>query len=177
MVPRPRLLAAALLIVVGGTGAASCAAPDRPRQVDLLEELPGAEKRAGGDIETAVRPEIASLSGRVTPSLVMRVPARVTWPVELPVHAEFRTAAILSSGDGRDVQLRIGLSDDRTYEDVTRMAVTDSWQPLIVSLRRFSEWKFSLFYQPLFRPWRLVINAEGQPGAEVTLERPLLTGM
>jgi hypothetical protein len=155
---------------------AACTEPaGRPQEVDLLATLPSADARAGSDVRTAVRPDVVTVAGDSRTALVLRAPARVTWPVDLPHHAELRTAVALLPDGPQDVTVRIGLSDDRVYEDVARFSVAPGWQAQVVDLRRFSEWKFSLFYEPLRRSWRLVINAEGPPGGQVALDRPVLT--
>ncbi len=155
---------------------AACAGPTgRPQEVDLLATLPSAEVRAGSDVLNSVRPDVVTVGGDSRTALVLRVPARVTWPTDLPFHAALRTAVATLPGGPQDVILRIGISDDRVYEDLVRVSATTGWRAQVVDLRRFSEWKFSLFYQPLRRSWRLVINAEGTPGGQVALDRPVIT--
>ncbi|MCC7185541.1 MAG: hypothetical protein IT185_04820, partial [Acidobacteria bacterium] len=51
-----------------------------------------------------------------------------------------------------------------------------AWMPQVIDLRRFSEVKFSLFYQPRFLTWRVVVNVTGPAGAGVALARPVLVG-
>lgn len=154
----------------------ACVEPaGRPQEVDLLAMLPSAEVRAGSDVQTAVRPGVVTMGGDSRTALVLRVPARVTWPTDLPRHAALRTAVAVLPDGPQDVTIRVGLSDDRVYEDVARFGAGPDWQSQVVDLREFSEWKFSLFYQPLRKTWRLVINAEGTPGGQVALDRPVLT--
>lgn len=171
-----RLLAVLGVAIAAAMLSTACAGPSgRPQEVDLLAMLPSAEVRAGSDVLTAVRPDVVTVAGDSRTALVLRVPARVTWPTDLPFHAALRTAVTLLPDGPQDVTLRIGISDDRVYEDVARFTSTPGWQVQVVDLRRFSEWKFSLFYQPLRKSWRLVINAEGTPGGEVALDRPVIT--
>jgi len=170
MVSRPG--AVALVVIL----ASACAeSRSRPQEVDLLATLPSAEVRAGSDVLTAVRPDIVTVVGDPRTALVLRTPARVTWSVDLPLHTALRTAVALLPEGSQEVTIRIGMSDDRVYEDVARFSATPEWQTQVVDLRRFSEWKFSLFYQPLRTSWRVVINAEGPPGGLVALDRPVLT--
>ncbi|MDA1305754.1 MAG: hypothetical protein O2917_00655 [Acidobacteria bacterium] len=116
-----------------------------------------------------------TVAGDSRTALVLRVPARVTWSTDLPFHAALHTAVAVLPDGPQDVTLRIGISDDRVYEDLVRVSANPGWQAQVVDLRRFSEWKFSLFYQPLRKSWRLVINAEGTPGSQVALDRPVIT--
>jgi len=155
---------------------AGCGAddPNRPAEVDLLAALPGAERR-GPD---AVRSDVVGIDGDVRTALVMRAPARVSWPVVLPLHARLVTAVALvpvpESSVPQAVTVRVGLTDGRRYQDVGRIVVTGSWQPVTLDLREHSEWKFSLFYQPLWKHWRLVFNADATPGGTVAWDRPVL---
>jgi hypothetical protein len=167
-----RLRAAVLLVLLSS----ACAETGgHPQEVDLLTALPSAEVRAGSDVSTAVRPDVVTIAGDSRTALVLRTPARVTWTTSLPVHAVLRTSVALLPDGPQDVTIRVGLSDNRLYEDLTRVAAAPGWQAQVVDLRRFSEWKFSIFYQPLRQTWRLVINAEGPPGGQVALDRPVLT--
>jgi len=169
-------VAAVLGATIGVLLSTACSEPaGRPQEVDLLAKLPSAEVRAGSDVLTAVRPDVVTVAGDSRTALVLRVPARVTWRTDLPFHAALRTAVATLPEGPQDVTIRVGISDDRVYEDVARFNSTPGWQAQVVDLRRFSEWKFSLFYQPLRRSWRLVINAEGTPGGLVALDRPVIT--
>ncbi len=150
----------------------------RPAEVDLLAHLPLAERRAGGNIDEAIRMDVVAVQGDARTALVMRAPARVTWPVTLPLHAQFRSALALvpdASVLPQGVSVRIGLSDGRTYREIGKAEAAGTWVPVALDLREYSEWKFSVFYQPLLKTWRLVLNADATPGGAVAWDLPRLT--
>lgn len=163
-------------VVFAGT---SCRdARDRPPEIDLLSLLPTAQRRAQENVDEAVRVDVAGVAGDIRAALVLRAPARVTWPVMLPFHAQLTSTTLLMPGPlgvAQGVTLRIGLSDQRTYTELARVEVTGSWMPITLDLRHYSEWKFSLFHQPLRKPWHLIVNADATPGGTVALDRPRLT--
>jgi hypothetical protein len=143
---------------------------DRPAEVDLLSVLPSAERRAAGDPAKWIRADVfvAGDDGRM--SLVMEAPARTTWDIRLPLHAQLQTAL---TGAGR---VRIGVSNGRTYLEVAQFEATRAWTPVTIDLRGLSEVKWSLFYQPLRMDWRLIINADATAaGNTIALDRPRLT--
>lgn len=143
---------------------------DRPASVDLLEQLPAAERRSAASPDDAIVVDVAGVAGDARTALMLTPPARVIWTLRLPADAHLRTAL---AGTGA---LRIGISDDRTYDELVRVTATDAWQPIDVSLREYTEVKWSLFYQPLRRDWRLIINADAPPsgGGRIALERPVV---
>jgi hypothetical protein len=90
----------------------------------------------------------------------------------LPEHARWQSAVW---GTG---QVRVGLSNGRSYHEVVRQPATAAWVPLDIDLREYSEWKLSVFYQPLRTEWKFIINADATaPDGEsrLALERPLLS--
>lgn len=151
----------------------SACAPQAERRpdVDLLTTLEDAEKRAGGNPDAAVRMELAGPEGDVRPSLTLRAPARVTWTLYLPEHSRWQSA-VWGAG-----LLRVGLSNGRSYHEVARQPATAAWVSLDVDLREYSEWKLSVFYQPLRTEWKFIINADATaPDGEsrLALDRPRL---
>jgi len=153
--------------------------PNRPAEVDLLAGLSAAERRGPGLVDQSVRSDIVSVHGDARTSLVMRAPSRTSWLVTLPMHARLETALALmpdtATAAPQGVTVRVGLSDGRNYQEAATIAVTGTWQPITVDLRKYSEWKFSLFYQPLRKQWRLVFNADATPGGSAAWARPVLT--
>lgn len=145
--------------------------PGRAAQIELLAELPNADRRSGGNPAEAIRVELAGPSGDLRPSISLQAPARVTWAFYLPPRAIWQSA-LWGSG-----QVRVGLSNGRSYHEVVRQQATASWAPLRVDLSEYSEWKFSVFYQPLRTEWQLIINADATtPDGDnrLALDRPLL---
>jgi hypothetical protein len=60
------------------------------------------------------------------------------------------------------------VSDERSYEELARVPVASgSWQPIRVDLTPFSGWKWSLFYQPSRRDWKLIIGADPTPAGTI----------
>jgi hypothetical protein len=170
----PRILLLALLCGVTACGAER----DRPAEVDLLAGLPTAQRRAAGNIDEAIRADVVGVGGDARTALVMRSPARVTWPVQLPMHATLVSALALVPDPGgapAGVTVRIGLSDGRRYLEIGKAEVTGTWVPLTLDLREYSEWKFSVFYQPLRKTWQLILNADATPGGAVAWDVPRLT--
>ena len=105
--------------------AAACGvSPDAPVTVDLIAELPKAERRAAGRVEEAVRTGRVEVAGVAESALLMRAPARVIWPVRIPPRSAFATSVAIvpatESQVGSGVTLRIGVSDDRHYEGLLR---------------------------------------------------------
>jgi hypothetical protein len=168
MLKRPILMLSltATTIVLAGCDVTS----NRPAEVDLLQVLPAADRRAAGDVATAVRADVFVAGGDGRMALVMEAPARVIWTVRLPLHARLRAAV---AGTGR---LRVGASNGRLYHDVGQVDAAGRWTPIDLSLRDLSEVKWSLFYQPLRTDWQLIFNADAiAPGVVVALDRPTLT--
>ncbi len=153
-------------MVFAGCGLTS----DRPAEVDLLAMLPAADRRAAGDVATAVRADVFSAAGDGRMALVMAAPARVTWSVRLPLHARLRASV---AGNGR---LRVGASNGRTYQEVGTVNATNGWVPVDFDLRSLSEVKWSIFYQPLRTNWDLIFNADATAsGVVVAIDRPTVT--
>lgn len=168
-----------LIVCLAALGVAACGDDrDRPAEVDLLAQLSSADRRAGGNVDQAVRMDVVAVQGDARTALIMRAPARVTWPVTLPLHARFFSALALvpdAPGLPQGVTVRVGLSDGRMYQEIGKVEATGSWAPIFLDLGEYSEWKFSVFYQPLHKTWRLVLNADATPGGTVAWDRPRLT--
>lgn len=160
------MLSLTATIALAGCGLTS----NRPAEVDLLSTLSAADKRAAGDLATAVRADVFAVDGDGRMSLVLEVPARVIWNVRLPLHARLRAAV---AGNGR---LRVGASNGRLYQEIGRIDASGSWTPFEMDLREVSELKWSVFYQPLRMDWQLIFNADvTSPGGVIAVDRPTLT--
>lgn len=186
--PRPVTIrlhprAAILLLLAALAGGVACRGTSTPARIDLLAELPRAERRA-------IKPEIAIRTGLAGPdddrrtALFTDTPARITWTLRLPAHAHLRTAIRLvpdaegHTGDG--IAARVGISDNRSFQGLLRVAIDKTsppaWQPIDVDLSEYSGWKFSLFYQPSRRDWRLVFGADAAPGGTIAWAQPVIVG-
>ena len=160
--------------------ACRCAGRSPVAFVDLIDTLPAAERRAALPVDTAIRVDIVGPAGDIRPSIVTQAPARVIWSTRLPWRARLETAVILAD-DGYGATARIGISDDRRYEELVNIALDGAarprtWRTVTIDLGAYSSWQWSLFYRPWERTWRLVFNADGPGGAHVAWARPMVRG-
>jgi hypothetical protein len=139
--------------------------------VNLLREFDAAEKRPSVGFQIADR----QIDGVSRPSLVVPVPSRLTMPLPLPRRGVLRAAAALdpASPDQRaaSVRLRVGVSDDRIYERLTDVVLTQGqrgWVDVRTDLSASAGWKWSLFYHPERVMWRVVLAADAIDGVPTT---------
>lgn len=167
------LLSAAIAVAVAGCGSSTSHVT-----IDLIHELPNAERRAAGDIDTAIRPDRAGPQDDERPSLLMTAPARVVWSLRFPPHAHLTTAVrLIPNGTSPEqaVTARVGISDNRIYEQLARVVVPAStWQSLDIDLSEYSGFQWSLFYRPSKTTWRLNFSADATPGGTVAWAIPLV---
>lgn len=156
-----------------GQPMAACRAPEPP-PIDLIHELPHAERRASGIPGDAIHAEHL-FAPAIRDVLNMRAPARVTWTIRMPRKALFRSDAALSPGSA-GVTVRIGISNGRRYDELSRVAFTAAdaarLRPLQVDLSEYSGWAWSLFYRPATIDWKLIINADASPGGTISFVQP-----
>src|SRR4051794_23432110 len=119
----------------------NCARPTlTPAPIDLLERLPQAERHAyGHDAEAAIRPDAAAVGGGARPAIVASARARIIYAVRLPRRASFATSVALlpASGEAVGVSLRLGLSDQRHYDQLLNLTIdpgSAGWTPVHVDL-------------------------------------------
>jgi hypothetical protein len=162
------------MVAVAACGGSARTGEEKPvRVIDLLHELPRAEKRpSGAAFELAEH----TFSSATRATLAAPAPSRVIWTLHFPARGELRTYLAVTAPPGADaeVNFRIGISDDRFYEGLAEQRVTASqtrasgWVPLSVDLSLYGGRKWSLFYRPDSRTWQLIFNADqasGQPRA------------
>jgi hypothetical protein len=150
--------------------------------VDLLETLPSAERRARPPVDSAIRIDLVGPPGDLRPALVTSTPARVIWSTRLPSRARLETAVMLAGGHGArtgSANARIGISDDRRYEQLADIRLDGAeapraWQTVSIDLGAYSDWQWSLFYRPWERTWRIVLGADGEAGAAIAWARPFV---
>jgi hypothetical protein len=177
--PRTNVMrCAAVLALLAGCGRAHVA----PAPIDLLAELPSAERRAAGNVDEAVRSASVPADDGA-PALLLRAPARVTWSLRVPDAATLDAAAALMPGSGGGATLRVGISDDRYYEGLLTLPLIapadgagPSWQPVAIDLGKYAGWQWSLFYRPSERTWKLIVNADATPGGTIALRSPRIAG-
>jgi len=171
MISRPALIIAYALIAASG-----CGSSGSPVTIDLIHELPNAERRTAGDIDAAIRVDRAGPQDDERPSILTTAPARIVWSLRFPPHAHLTTAVrLVGTSAGQGATARIGISDNRIYEQLARVVVTPSqWQTVEVDLRRYAGFQWSLFYRPSQTTWRLNFSTDATPGGMVAWAIPLI---
>lgn len=158
---------AGFLILLAGAGAC-----ERPRGVqvqviDLMERLSAAEIRpVNGPFEVRE----ATCGDATRPSLAVPASSRAIWSTLLPSRAVLTAGLAVDGPPGSAVLFRVGISDDRVYEGLASVTVraddcANGWTPVTVDLRDYSGAKFSLFYRPNERTWRIVLATNIEDGA------------
>jgi hypothetical protein len=117
---------------------------------------------------------IDGIANDLRPSIVMAVPSRITWRgLRFPRRAVLSTAVAIRGGFGSTAVLfRIGISDDRSYEELARQVIrADSphWTTISADLSRYAGWQWSLFYHPDRRCWNLIFNVSAEHGGSPAL--------
>jgi hypothetical protein len=110
------------------------------------------------------------------PAISAAVPSRLTVRLRLPHHGVFHAAVALAdppTGAPRGgARLRVGVSDDRAYEQLTELVLSPDargWMDLRADLSAYAGWKWSLFYRPDRIVWRLVLAADAVDNAPPTV--------
>jgi len=151
--------------------------------IDLVYELRHAERRAAKPIDEAVRTDTITVSGGIEPVVITEPPARVIYRVRMPSRSSFHARVALmpgAAGQPRGASIRIGLSDDRFYDELVRIPLTPAtgeipqWQPVDVDLGAYSGWQWSIFYRPSQITWKLILNADATPGGTVAWAAPVI---
>lgn len=137
--------------------------------VDLLKQIGHAETRP---LSATIELGEHTFDGRSRASLVVPVPSRVIWTQALPVRGVLRVdAAVPDEPSPTIVRFRIGISDDRVYEGLVEREIAgggssrQGWTPISADLSGYAGRKFSLFYHPDQRRWRIVFNVDAVSGA------------
>jgi hypothetical protein len=137
--------------------------------VDLIKEYEHADRRPAGGY--AIGDHV--VAGAAIPAILGPAPGRLTWVMPLPRHGMFRARIAASAAP---VRIRVGISDARIYEQLTEIDVAPdkAWSDVSVDLSAYAGWKFSLFYRPERRAWRLNLSADAVTGipAKVAWGRP-----
>ncbi len=123
----------------------------------------GAEQRPPGGFALTVY----RLEGVSRPAIAAAVPSRLTVRLPLPRRGVLHAFVALADGPPGDhragARLRIGVSDDRTYEGITELVLVPDargWTELRADLSAYAGWKWSVFYRPDQIIWRLVLAAD-----------------
>ena len=171
----PRTLIPAFAIVLAALSAVGCRPRDaatRVRRVDLLTTVDRAEKRLRGE---PVATTLVTLDGETEPALDVPVISRIVWTVRMPDRAILRTAPgapQLAAAGGARALFRIGISDERSYDELLALEIglesAQGWKPVSIDLSKYSGFKWSLFYRPREKTWKVVFNTTIQG-----LQRPV----
>ena len=149
-----------LLLAAAAGGCRSSAAADAVPVVDFIKEFHRAEGRPEGAF--AIAAHLAG--GTARPAIAGPAPSRIIWVLPVPRSGIFRAEIAASEAP---VRLRMGVSDARIYEQLAEVTVEPGagWTTLEADLSAYAGWKFSLFYRPDGRQWRLNLSADAPSGA------------
>jgi hypothetical protein len=161
------LTAGALVLLLLGIAGCRTPSPSTIRTVDLLKRVDHAEKRpSAGPFQLAEH----TFGGLARASIVAPVPSRLTWNVVVPRRSMLRVdAAVPAHGASTSVSVRLGVSDDRVYEQLLEREITSAesahgWTTLAVDLSAYAGTKLSLFYHPDGRTWHIVLATDPREG-------------
>lgn len=148
--------------------------------------MPRAERRAGGDVDEAIRTDVVGAGGNARLALVTRAPARVIWSLRLPNHPHIHTAIALApevdGNVGAGVTARVGISDGRSYDQVFLLKLSPDpsgavvWHDVDIDLGGYAGWQWSIFYRPSEIPWRINFSADLSPNGTLAWARPSIDG-
>jgi hypothetical protein len=135
--------------------------------VNLLREVDRADKRPPTGFDLTTR----EVGGTAHPSIVVPVPSRLTISLPLPRHGMLRGFVSLEQpppgAAAAPIRLRVGVSDDRIYEQLTEVVLSPQerdWIPVQADLGAYAGWKWSLFYHPDRIMWHVVLAADAIGG-------------
>jgi len=140
------------------------------RIIDLVRESRhAAEARPSRD---AFEVADVSISGQSEPAIRTIAPSRLVFVLPVPRRSVFVARVAIDGGvDGAPPQalrFRVGVSDDRIYEQLADALLTPGvqtgWTELRADLSAYAGWQWSLFYRPEQRRWRLVLSADAVTG-------------
>ncbi|MGH9411675.1 MAG: hypothetical protein ACRD1V_19745 [Vicinamibacterales bacterium] len=123
--------------------------------VDLVTEFAHAEARPSGAYSVAFH----DAAGTTLAAIVGPAPGRIIWTLPVPREARFRMRVAVEGGT---VRVRLGVSDTRVYEPLAARTVTPGapWSDFAADLSEYAGMKFSLFYHPDARLWRINLTAD-----------------
>ena len=160
-------MALAATVLVSGAACGADAPEAQLLVVDLIGKFRLAETRPAG---AAFGLAQHTLGGHVRATLEVPVPSRIIWTIPVPRRGTLvLTPALAASTSSARVRFRAGVSDHRIYEGLAETTVSAAdggvgpkWQ---IDLSSYAGFKWSLFYQPDRRVWRVVLNTEPADGA------------
>ena len=149
--------------------------PSPIRIVDLVRDFRDAEARPS---RAAFDVADVEVSGQSEPAILTHAPSRLIYVLPVPRRSTFVSRVALERGsDGappQPLRFRVGVSDDRIYEQLAAAVLTPGaqtgWTDLRADLSAYAGWQWSIFYRPERRRWRLVLSTDavsGVPGRGV----------
>jgi hypothetical protein len=118
----------------------------------------------------------ATIAGERHLAIAGEPSSRVTWQLQIPGRASLKVAVALEpegwSEENNGILFRIGIADGRAYEGLAARHVDPfhrvedrRWIPLTIDLGAYGGFKWSIFYHPAGRTWKLIFNTSpGRPG-------------
>ncbi len=124
--------------------------------MDFIREFSRADARPSAAFQIADRDR--------RPSILAPAPGRLTWALPLPRRGRFE--AWVAAGGDTPVRFRVGVSDDRIYEQLASLEVrpADGWTRMSVDLSAYAGRKWSLFYRPDTITWHVVLSTDAVDG-------------
>jgi len=106
--------------------------------------------------------QITDRDGR--PSILAPAPGRLTWALPLPRRGQFQ-AWVAAAGE-TPLRFRVGVSDDRIYEQLASLVARPArgWTLVSVDLSAYAGRKWSLFYRPDAITWHVVLSTDAVDG-------------
>ncbi len=151
----PRYTTCVLLLILS----AGCRPPADAASisvVDFIREFSRADARPSAAFQ------ITDRDGR--PSILAPAPGRMTWALPLPRRGRFE--ADVAVVGNVPVRFRVGVSDDRIYEQLASLLVQPArgWTQVSVDLSPYAGRKWSLFYRPDAITWHVVLSTDAVDG-------------
>ncbi len=129
--------------------------------------------------DTEARPSRAAfevadveVAGQSEPAIRTNAPSRLIYVLHVPRRSTFVARVALERGsDGappQPLRFRVGVSDDRIYEQLATAELAPGgqtgWTDLRADLSAYAGWQWSIFYRPERRRWRLVLSTDAPSG-------------
>jgi hypothetical protein len=163
--PRYSLVILLLFSVSWGAACGTSVSSSSILVVDFIKTFASAEKRPAAAYSLTDH----SIQGVNHPSIAAPAPGRIIWELRLPRRGVFHAAVAIEGTV--PVRFRVGVSDDRIYEGLASTTVSSpaAWTDLQADLSAYAGWKWSLFYRPETRAWRVVLSTDaiGGPGRAI----------
>ena len=133
--------------------ACTSADPSPVRIVDLVRDFRDAEARPS---RAAFDVADVDVAGQSEPAIRTSAPSRLIYVLPVPRRSTFAARVALERGsDGappQPLRFRVGVSDDRIYEQLASVVLTPGvqtgWTDLRANLSAYAGWQWSIFYRP-----------------------------